>query len=312
MKTQLRISAILLTFVTLFTFNAKADENNKLIVSKTFDKPADNASNSYSIGDELYLTLKLDKPLSDYYNKYNYKYDFNDATYNYNHAIRILVDGELTGQILLEAPESAFGSKTTYKYALASSKERISRQNYSLIMSWMEMLREQDAGKHTIELQVVPVYADVANDELPVLASQEISYNINKSDLQVFSTETTTAMPPSTINSMELEDKIVDASRDLYTAAIPIDATITDMRGDWTYFTDNTGNITHRSIIATVAYYWPTQDKCTIKTARFSQDHQGYGKFDNMRFYKEVQGYFDHEVPCSKITDTNFEEYESY
>ncbi|NBC82189.1 MAG: hypothetical protein GVY19_02295 [Bacteroidetes bacterium] len=315
MKTKKNNSGLLkiITLVVIMVTSAMTYANGgKITFSDSFGEFSKNTQKTFEVGDELYMQTTLPGTLEDIYNKHNYAYDFSDATYTYNYGLRVYVDGKLDGQFLVEMPKNDFDSKTVVRHALASEKEDVTQQHFPLIMQWMELLKQYEEGMHTIKLEFVPIYPDIAQKELPVVASGTFKFKLDKNELMAYEDRKTSDLPPSTIESQQIEDRIVDASSELYTGAFPIDAVITDMEGDWTYFTDDNGNITHRNLIATVAYYWTAEDKCTLKSARYYEKHQGHGAFGPLLFYKEVEGYYDYEVPCDEVTTADLSKKENY
>lgn len=261
------------------------------------------AKNNFTLEDNIYAQVILKESLAEIYKSKNYKYDFNNSSYSYNYALELNVDNERKARWLFELPENHFKNALTFDLVLSTSNPEIKREKSTIINEWVYTISSLKEGKRKMSLDIIPINKDIVGESLPKLALGEFVLQVDKSKVNDYISRNTTDLPPATIISKPIENLVMEASRDAYPYATPLKAYITDLKEDWTYSTDEDGNILSRHIIASIIYRMVTSGKCWVKTGIYSQKHQGYGNFAPMIYYKETNGYYDYQVPCSKVTN---------
>lgn len=310
MKTLLYTS--IACFITLFTMQGNTqDKNNepdhdkylgKIVFSdQEIDLSKYETKENFDLSDNLHALAIMNKTLEESYEKNNYSYDFDNNKYTYNYALRMKVDGEEYTQWYFELPEPLFSNAQSLEYVLTTKEKKMKRLHSDIINEWVEAIAGLNSGKHEIYLEIVPLNLDVVADINPVLASGSFTLEVGKGKQDEFLKQRTTGLPPATIINSTLEEKILKASNAVYMHAKPLRAYITDRKQDWSYVRDDYGDVYARFIIASVIYKTHASDKCWVKSAFYSQDHQGYGEYDNMDYYKSLEGYYDYRIPCWKV-----------
>lgn len=265
----------------------------------------DQLSNQFELLDNIYAGLYMKKTLKEAYEDNNYEYNFDMAKNFYNYALRLYVDDSLEAQWLFEMPEEDFDQVVTLDFVI-SSKEKYEKRNYSgIVNQWVGVISQLPGGKHNITFEMLPLSTEMVGNELPVLASGSFTLNVNPSKIADFEQRMTTSLPIVTMIDKDIQDQIVRASNDLFDQANPIRALITDKKGDWTYVKDENDIILYRHIVASVVYRFLTDGSCWIKSAWYTQEHQGYGKFDPVQYSREAEGYYNYRIPCDNVFPAN-------
>lgn len=263
-----------------------------------------NVKKSFDLSDNIIAQVVLKKTLSQSYDEHNYVYDFKDVSYMYNYALRLKVDGNKTGRWLAELPQNYFNYAFTFDIILFTDDPKIKRDNSDFLNDWVNVVSALDEGKREFELEIIPVYKDLVGDKHPVLAKGSFTLDIDMDNMEAFLDEKTTDLPPATFINPSVEEKILIASDDIYPYSDPLSAYITDVKEDFSYSTDEMGNILSRSIIGSVVYRFNNINECWVKSAIYTQKHEGYGNFGPMIYFKETDGYYDYQIPCRKVVRT--------
>lgn len=256
----------------------------------------------FQLMDDLYAQIVLKNTLENVYKEHNYVYDFNNPKYTYNYALRLNVDGKKAAQWNFELNKSYFTRAVTFDVVLSNNDPKVKRNHSDFVNDWVQVVSTLPEGKHKISLEVVPLTMDLVGNRLPVIAQGEFKLEIKKSKVEKFLASRTTDVPPATLINKGVEEKIVQASEEVYPYAEPVKAYITDVKEDWTYGTDENGFIRSRHIVASVVYQTETNNSCWVKSGLYSQQHRGNGSFGVMGHAKEVTGYYDYQIPCWKVT----------
>jgi len=260
-----------------------------------------NTSTSFLSSENIYARLFINKTLADIYDELGYKYDFDNAANEYNYALRIYADEDLVVQWLDEMNEQDFNYATTKAYVLSDGDIQKREKWNNLVNEWNSVISELRKGDHTITIKMVPLNRKNAGEDLPVLAIGEFSLFVDGGIIPGVKADKTAELPKSTLESPQLEELILVASKELFENAIPIKVIITDVKGGWTYSRDKLGNITGRQIVASVVYAFPAEERCFVKSALFHQKHKGNGIYGDPLFVKEVPGYYDYQVDCARL-----------
>ena len=256
------------------------------------------SKNNFKLLDDLYARVLLTEPLSYYFDKYNYDYDFNAKKYTYNYALTIKVDGKEYSKFLDETTEEGFKTVRTLAFPMATSETALKRNYSGLINYWVDIAGDIGNGKHTVEIELVPYTIELVGEKLPVLASGKFVLHVEAGDMEQFIAKNELDLPEPTMVNPRIEDKIVDASSSIIRRAKPVKAVITDVTQDWNYTYDENGNILYRHIVASVVYKLRDDKGCIVNSAIYTQKHQGYGNFGPMTFSKDAEGYYDYNIPC--------------
>jgi hypothetical protein len=257
--------------------------------------------NSFEVLDEIYAQVLLDKTLAESYKDNEYTYDFDDNRYTYNYALRLTVDNEKKEEWLFELSEKYFQYALTFDLVLSSNDQEEKRNNSVFVNDWVSIITTLKEGKRKIQLDIIPFNIDLAGATHPVLASGSFTLNIVKDKMNTYLKQRTTDFPPVTMVNESIEQEILKASKDVYPYTTSLKALITDIEGDWSYATDESGYILSRQITASVIYHVNTSNQCWVKTGIYYQKHQGFGKFTPMQHFRETLGYYDYQIPCWKV-----------
>lgn len=259
--------------------------------------------NNFDMMDNISAKVILPKTLGQIYKDRKYVYDFNNDSYTYNYAIRVSVDGEKKARWLMEMGPDFFRYGLTMDLVLSSDDAEMRRQYSDIENEFVPMLAGLKAGERNIRLDLVPLNKDLVGDETPVIASGTFTVMVTDAQKGKLLAERTTGLPPATVENPMVEEEVLNASKDIYPYTDPVRAFITDVNEDWTYGTDEYGNITLRSLVASVVYRSEASDKCWVKSGLYFQRHEGYGNFGPMEFSKETNGYYDYQIPCEKAEE---------
>jgi hypothetical protein len=262
---------------------------------------SENTFTNFISTENIYARLFINKTLSEVYNELGYKYEFAKAANDYNYALRIYADEKLMVQWLDEMNEQDFNYATTKAYVLSDGDIQKREKWNNLVDEWNTMLSKLEKGDHTIRIEMVPLNRKNAGEDLPVLASGKFDLFVNGELLPGVKADQTAELPKSTLDSPQLEEMILEASKALFENAIPLKVIITDVKGGWTYSKDKLGNIMGRQIVASVIYAFPAEEECFVKSALFHQSHQGNGVYDDPLLVKKVPGYYDYQIDCAKL-----------
>ena len=260
----------------------------------------DNLKKEFSLTDELYMRVFMKKPLEKIYDANDYHYDFYNSRYTYNYALRLYDNGDLIANWLFEMPPGDYKNAISYTMILSTDNPAEKRHTSIVVNQWADALSGLDPGKHELKLEMVPMNIDIVDRKVPVLASGIFYLSVDKESKKRFLERHTTNLPPAAITNPTVEQMILDASDRIIPNAKPLKAFITDLKEDWTYSTDENGNILYRHIIASVVYKMADQT-CWVKSGVYSQKHEGYGDFGPMYFSKSLEGYYNYAIPCNKV-----------
>ncbi len=255
----------------------------------------------FDLLDNIYAQVVLGKTLSQIYSEHNYVYDYDNTRYDYNYAMELYVDGDKKARWLFELPENFYKYALTFDLYIANDDPQIKNDYSFFVNQWVNIISQLKEGKRKMRIDIIPLTMDMVGDDLPVIASGTFILNVDKDKMKEFVERKATDLPPATMVNKYIEAMILRASEDIYPHAEPLRAFITDIDEDWKYSTDENGNILYRNIVASVVYKINTSNQCWVKSGIYSQKHQGFGSFGPMNFYKETNGYYDYEIPCSKV-----------
>ncbi|MCB0807053.1 MAG: hypothetical protein KDC05_14745 [Bacteroidales bacterium] len=263
------------------------------------------ALTNFTLADNLYAVVIVNKTLKAYYDELDYSYQLNDnpeKEFNrFNYALRFYVDDALMLQWLDNMNTKDFEFATSYFFPLITDNKQIQSEYSSLVTDFEEMILKLSEGEHSFRMELLPINGENIKTDVPVLAKGRFTLTIKESDLKTFESSKTITLPEATLKSSGLEKQILLASKAVYENAEPVKAIITDVKGDWTYSRDAHDLITGRQIVASVVYVFPLKEICYIKSGQYYQSHQGNGMYDDVLFVKEVPGYFNYEINCDLI-----------
>jgi hypothetical protein len=234
---------------------------------------------SFQLPDNLYLYAIMDKPLEKVYDSLDMDYDFNDHALNFNYALRIDVDGKEKARWLFEMPADDFKNMKIVEFVLNTSDEKQERMYSYTVNQWKNLVSRLSPGSHRIKVELLPLNVYNLNDEVPALCTGSIELEVDPHRMPGFSKEPAHILPEPTLISQLWEDQIVRASENIYPDLEPVRAIITDVKGRWSYGTDQDGNIIRRYIVASVLYRNSVIGDCEIRSSVYYQDHEGYGVF---------------------------------
>ena len=316
----MNVRTVLITIALLISFSVSRSQDVSIAIAEAESSPGsivfsdemddldtgninkDKLISEFSLMDNIYGRVLMGKPLKDYFEQYNILYDFEEAKYNYNFGFRILIDDDLKARWLYEIPEENFNRTTTFAFSLSGDEAH--KISYSpLVNEWVEVVEPLNDGSHNVTIEMIPVTVEVIGEELPVIAKGDFTFHVDADRMEEFTEQRTTDLPAPTMVSPEIEQEIADASERIYDNAEPVRAVITDIKGDWSYSENMDGSVISRSIIASVIYYYPANDKCRVRTGLYSQKHQGNGLYAPAVFVREPVGYYDYLIPCEKVKE---------
>lgn len=295
-------STAILMIIAIFSFNhVEAQDSPGSVVFLTEDNEmAVEGENQFEILDNIYINIFLDKPLSYYYNQYNYTYNFDLKRLHYNYALRVYVDDELRGQWLYEMPPNDFNRLQALHFPLATD-EQYEKQLYgNMANSWVNLVRGLQSGTHNIRMAMVLLYEDIKGKNPPVLAEGKFTLSVDRGKLETFMDIYKTHLPEATVIAPVIEQQVLNASEHVIEGAEPLEAFITDVTGDWSYTYDKHGNIRYRNIVASVVYQLRSGE-CWVKAGYYDQEHKGFGEFADMNFVRDAEGYSDYEIDCNLL-----------
>jgi len=300
----LAIFAVLITTLAAKRFDGFEDYIGKIVFSSNSinleNFSQDNLKKEFLLTDELNMRVFMKKPLEKIYAANHYQYDFYNSKYTYNYALRLFDNGDLIANWLFEMPPGDYKNAVSYAMILSTGNPDEKRHASIIVNQWADALSGLEPGKHELKLEMVPMNIDIVDREVPVLASGIFYLSVDKESKEKFLETHTTDLPPAAITNPAVEQMILDASNKIIPNARPLRAFITDLKEDWTYSTDENGNILYRHIIASVVYKMADQT-CWVKSGVYSQKHEGYGDFGPMYFTKSLEGYYNYTIPCSKV-----------
>lgn len=292
-----------LTFL-FFIFNTHylnaQNDKGKIVFTSQDDETIVESVDQFGMLDNIYVNIFLSEPLSFYYDKYNYTYDFREKRLNYNYALRVYENNDLLGQWLYEMPPEYFTSTVNLHFPLATDQEYKKELYGNMVNSWVNLVRGLDEGKHDIKVTMALLYADIKGKNPPVLAEGSFQLKVNEDKLPAFIDKFKTELPEATMIAPAIEQQILIASDNVIEGAQPIDVIITDVTGDFNYTYDENGNILYRNIVASVVYQL-RNGECWVKTGYYTQEHKGYGDFGVMTFARDAEGYSDYEIDCNLV-----------
>jgi len=175
------------------------------------------------------------------------------------------------------------------------------RKDADFTNDWITIVSALKEGNNTFKLEIIPLYVNIVGDNHPVLASGTFTLNMETEKLNSYIENKSIDFPPITIVNKSIEEKILVASEGIYPYTTTLKAIITDIKEDWTYQTDDNGNIVARQIIASVVYRNNANNECWLKTGVYRQKYQGNGNFGPMEHFKETTGYYDYQIPCWRV-----------
>ena len=257
-------------------------------------------SNEFTLSDNLFAEAVFKEPLAKTFAERDYMYDFSSSRYTYNYALELNVDGEKKGRWLFELPENYFKHAVSLNHIILTDQPDLKRLRGDFVNDWVNILSGLSNGTHELTLTVRPYTVDLAGSEPPAIATGSFELKVDDAGKMALA-DKDTDIPPATMINKRIEASILSASDEIYPYARPLRAFITDKNGDWKYTIDDNGNITSRYITASVAYKTETTGKCWIKSAIYRQPHEGYGEFGSLVFEKEIDGYYEYQVPCDKL-----------
>jgi hypothetical protein len=252
----------------------------------------------FEVMDELYLSARLAEPLQAVYNSLNVKYDFRDASMNFNYALRIYIDGEREDTWMFEMPADDFRSLEELVFILNTPDEQEQRKFSYTIGNWKKLVSGLQPGTHRVRIELVPLNTLIMDEQVPVLASGSMKLKVDLRELEDFSREIPVELPRPVMVNSELEKDILSASENVYLNLEPRLAIITDAGGGWSFGSDEQGNILRRYIIASVLYRNTLAGDCVLRSAVYYQDHKGYGTFGDTFYLKPAVGYYHYALPC--------------
>lgn len=260
-----------------------------------------NLSKEFSLNDPIYAHIFLTQSLAYFYNQHDVKYTFDKEHNKFNYGIRALIDDTVRATWYYEMPKEDFKYKINFPLVLTTNK-RVAQEMYSEeINQWARIITQLQEGNHKVQLEVIMIYHDMVGDEYPVLAKGNFSLKVDKQFINNYLNEFTTGLPPATLYDSVLERKIKDASKNNIPYAIPLKSIITDKNVEWHNLIDENGFVFMRYIIASTVYEFVEDGTCWVKTARYSQKHEGNGKFAPIVYSFEEYGYYDYMIPCFKV-----------
>lgn len=262
-----------------------------------------NFTNEFSLDDNIYAEIILKKTLARTFEDQNYAYNYDDPRYTYNYAVRVNVDGEPASQWLYEMAENYFDKSVSVEMVLQTDDALQKRENSDFINDWVKTIAGLTDGKHQISIEVVPLTFELIGSDQPVLARGEFTLKVENELVETYRDEKTTDLPPVTAVNPALEEDILVASEGVYPYSEPLRAYVTDVEQDWSYASDEFGNIRSRHIVASVIYENRTTNKCWVKSGLYYQRHQGYGDFGPLKHFDETEGYYDYQIPCRKVNE---------
>jgi hypothetical protein len=273
--------------------------SNKIINLTSYN--GDDSQENFDLLDEIYALAILKTTLAQSYKDNKYEYDFDNNYFAYNYALILYVNEDKKAQWLYELSETYFNDAYTLDLVLSSNDPIEKRNNSDFINDWISIISTLKEGKNTFKLEIIPLNVSIVGDKHPVLASGTFTLNMEKAEMDNYKEKKTTDLPPITMVNKSIEEKILVASKGIYPYTTPLKVFITDIKEDWSYATNDIGNIVGRQIIASVVYRTNTSNKCRIKTGIYMQKHQRFGNFDPMEHFKETTGYYDYQIPCWKV-----------
>ncbi len=284
----------------------KENKGKIIFSSKTIDITSYNEKDikkTFDLLDEIFGLAILETTLAQTYrdNKYKYDFDFDNNYFDYNYALILYVNDDKKAQWVYELSETYFNEAFTLDLVLSSNDPIVKRKNSEFINDWISIVSTLKEGKNIFKLEIIPLNVSIVGDKHPVLASGTFTLNIGKADMENYIEKKTTDFPPITMVNKTVEEKIMVASKGIYPNTTPLKAIITDIKEDWSYSTNDYGNIVGRQIVASVVYQTNISDKCLIKTGIYVQKYEGHGNFGPMVHFKETTGYYDYQIPCWKV-----------
>lgn len=282
----------------------KENSGNILFSNKKIDLTSYNEKDiqkNFALLDEIYAQVILKTTLAQTYKDNKYEYDFDNKYFAYNYALILYVNDDKKDQWLFELSEIYFNNAFNIDLVLSSNDPIEKRKNCDFTNDWITIVSALKEGKNTFKLEIIPLYANIVGENHPVLASGTFTLNMETEKLNSYIEKKSIDFPPITIVNKSIEEKILVASEGIYPYSTSLKAIITDIKEDWTYQTDDNGNIVARQIIASVVYRINTSNECWLKTGIYRQKHQGNGNFGPMEHFKETTGYYDYQIPCWKV-----------
>jgi hypothetical protein len=254
---------------------------------------------NFNLLDNIFAKVILDETLSQTYDEMGLSYNYNDAAMYFNYALRFYINGEQKDTWLFEMPSEDFENTKKLNYILSTSDEAEKRRFSYTVNSWVDLISPLDPGTYEIKMEFIPLTVYKMDRDMPVLAKGSIRLKVTD-DMEAFEYGKSTGLPEPTLMNEKLEQMVIRASDGLYSTLGPVDAIITDLKGDWTYGVDDLGNILRRYIVATVCYKNSLNGECELKSGVYFQAHRGNGIFDKMFYLKPAKGYYDYTLACEQ------------
>lgn len=253
----------------------------------------------FSMLDNIYARVFMEKPLAEYYEDFNWSYNFEDEKYTYNYITDIYFDGKKMISWLDEMPADLFRKNTVLDIVIAPSER--DRLRYSVIANdWADVISELEDGIHEVRVEF-----RAKNVENPGLMKDPVStgkfdLKVERDKLPAFKEKYRVGLPEASIIAPEVEEGILVASKNMYENMTPVKAVIIEPTGEYQFQRDPNGNVLSRSFIAVVALK-AFNGNCYVRSARYKQDHRGNYQFDDVRMSQKLEDYLNYQIPCENI-----------
>ena len=270
---------------------------NKIVFSKTeIVKGSEDPStftNSFTLGDNIYSRIYLDKSRSNYAN------EIGAFPYTTDYFYRITVEGYelpslLSTNIRNTGDNESLTTWTTYQLAISPMKSDLEYYPHFQYTTFWEDFYHLPEGTYNINVELV---YDIPEDEEPagsrtaencrkfttkfgpekVIAEGSFQINVKNSDKLNFSKKLSKGLPNPGKTDATLEKGMITATTGAWEGQTPVKAIITS--SDWTYQRDVWGNITHRTINAAVVIRFDKEDIYKVFYMVFSEQNQGGDKY---------------------------------
>ncbi len=302
-KEYLIIFSAILAFTASSVVRA-ADPGKIVFASKLSDlQKMENPGlkSSFNLLDDIQLRVILDEPLAQTYKALNMNYAYDDDALYFNYVLRFYVNHMKEETWFFEMPADDFVNATCIDFTFSTSDEEQKRLYSHTVNHWVDMISALGSGVYKIRVEFIPVNIYKLDRDMPVLARGTITLSSSAQDLETFQNKKSIGLPKPTLINRKIEKMIVMASEHIHPNLVPLDAIITDVKGDWSYGRDDLGNILRRYIIASVFYKNELNGICEVKSGVYYQKHRGLGIFGKLFYLKHANGYYEYPLPCELL-----------